>query len=75
MLVKNGLESEDPMWKIHMKTLIKRKKSMEIAQIIDDFLLEWYSEKGIPVTQWKKETNPQWWVDYLKTLNMDSKNP
>ena len=48
---------------------------MEIAQIIDDVLLEWYSEKGITGPQWKKETNPQWWVDYLKTLNMDSKNP
>ena len=48
---------------------------MEIAQIIDDVLLEWYSERGVPVPQWKKETNPQWWVDYLKTLNMDSKNP
>ena len=75
MFIKNGLENEDPMWKIHMKTLIKRKKSMEIAQIIDDVLLEWYSEKGIPVPQWKQNTNPQWWVDYLKTLNMNSKNP
>ena len=75
MLVKNGLESEDPMWKIHMKTLIKRKKNMEIAQIIDDVIKEWYSEKGLPVPQWKQNTNPQWWVDYLKTLNMNSKNP
>ena len=75
MFIKNGLENEDPMWKIHMKTLIKRKKNMEIAQIIDDVIKEWYSEKGLPVPQWKQNTNPQWWVDYLKTLNMDSKNP
>ena len=74
MLVKNGLESEDPMWKIHMKTLIKRKKSMEIAQIIDSAIFEYYSEKGLPVPQWRQQKNPQWWVDYLTDLGLDSNN-
>ena len=54
--------------------LMKRKKSMEIAQTIDDALLEWYSEQGRDVPQWKRR-DPQWWIDYLRSLGMDPDNP
>ena len=33
---KNPSENEDLMWQMHMQTLTKRKRSMEIAQIIDN---------------------------------------
>ena len=47
---------------------------MEIAQTIDEALLEWYSEQGRDVPQWKRR-NPQWWIDYLRSLGMDPDNP
>jgi hypothetical protein len=48
---------------------MRRKRSMEIAQIINDALLEYYSEKGLEVPQWRMKKDPQWWIDYLKELN------
>ena len=57
-----------------MRTLMKRKRSMEIAQTIDKALEEYYSEKGLSVPEWKKR-DPQWWIDYLKELNIDPSNP
>ena len=47
---------------------------MEIAQTIDEALLEWYSEKGRPVLQWKKEKY-NWWREYLISLGLDPNNP
>jgi len=38
-------------------------------------LFEYYSEKGLPVPQWRREKNPQWWIDYLQELNIDPRNP
>ena len=40
---------------IHMQTLMKKKRNMEIAQIIDDALYDYYSEQGRPVPLWKKK--------------------
>ena len=57
-----------------MQMLMKKKRSMEIAQIIDDALYEWCSEKGRPVPQWKKEKQ-QWWIDYLISLGIDPRKP
>ena len=48
---------------------------MEIAQIIDDALDEYYSELGLPVPNWKRQKDPQWWTDYLKSLGRDPRNP
>jgi hypothetical protein len=50
---------------------MKRKRNMEIAQIIDDALEEHYSELGLPVPQWKRQKDPQWWIDYLKELGIE----
>ena len=51
--------------------LTKRMRSMEIAQIIDDALFEWYTERGIGVPEWRRTKDPQWWIDYLKELGID----
>jgi hypothetical protein len=72
---KNLYENEDPSWKIHMLMLMRRKRNMEIAQIIDDALEEHYSELGLPVPNWKRQRDPQWWIDYLKDLDIDPDNP
>jgi hypothetical protein len=68
MSEKNLYESEDPLWRTHMQTLTQKMRNMEIAQIIDDTLYEYYSEKGMQVPQWKTQKDPQWWIDYLKEL-------
>ncbi len=47
---------------------------MEIAQTIDEALLEWYSEHGRPVPQWKKQKY-NWWREYLISLGLDPNNP
>jgi hypothetical protein len=50
---------------------MKRKRNMEVKQIIDDALFEYYSERGLEVPQWKMIKDPQWWIDYLKELGID----
>ena len=48
---------------------------MEIAEKIDTALEEYYSERGMPVPQWKQRKDPQWWKDYLIELGLDPDNP
>jgi hypothetical protein len=48
---------------------------MEIVQIIDSVLEEYYSSKGLSVPKWKLKRNPQWWIDYLQEINIDPRNP
>ena len=56
-----------------MQTLMKRTRNMEVKQIIDDALFEYYSEKGMEVPNWKRNKDPQWWIDYLRELDDESK--
>ena len=74
MSKQNPENHTDHMWQIHMQTLMKRKRNMEIAQIIDKALFEWYSEQGRPLPQWKKEKY-NWWREYLESLGLDPNNP
>lgn len=48
---------------------------MEIAQIIDSAIFEYYSEKGMEVPKWKTKKNPEWWTEYLISLKIDPQNP
>jgi len=75
MSEKNLYENEDPLWQTHMQTLTKRKRSMEIAQIIDEAINEYYSLQGKPVPDWKVKKDPDWWVEYLNELGIDKHNP
>ena len=54
-----------------MQTLTKRKKSLGIYQIINDILLEYYSDRGMAVPNCEYRKDPQWWTDYLKELQED----
>ena len=58
-----------------MLMLMKKKRNMEIAQTIDDALEEHYSELGLPVPNWKRKKDPEWWIEYLKELGIDPDNP
>ena len=74
MLPENLPEKEDHLWKIRMKTLIKRKKNLQIAQTIDEAINEWYSLHNLPVPDWKCKRDPDWWTEYLKELGLDPNN-
>ena len=58
-----------------MKMLMQRKRSMEIAQTIDNALYEWYSEHDLDVPEWKQKRDPDWWTEYLIRLGIDPQNP
>ena len=73
---KNLFANEDPTWRIHMRTLMKMKRSMEIAQIIDDALHQYYViEQGKPVPNWRYMKDQDWWMEYLKSLGLNPRNP
>ena len=64
------------MWQMHMKMLTQRKKSMEIARIIDDALYEYYVvERDEEVPNWRYIKDANWWLEYLDSLGIDRKNP
>ena len=65
----------DPMWQMHMQILTKRMKNMEIAQTIDEAISEWYSLHDLPVPKWKMKRDPDWWIEYLRDLGIDPRNP
>tara|TARA_X000000950_G_scaffold220538_1_gene265629 strand:- start:207 stop:437 length:231 start_codon:yes stop_codon:yes gene_type:complete len=76
MFEKNHLENEDPMWKMHMQTLTRRMRNMEIAQTLDESLHQYYVvENGKEVPEWKTQKDPEWWTEYLISLGIDPKNP
>ena len=62
-------ESTDPTWKIHMETLTKRMRIVEVADKIDQAIWEWYFERGLEVPKWKMQKDPDWWVQYLASLD------
>ena len=74
MSEQNPKNHTDLMWQMRMQTLTKRKRSMEIAQIIDNALFEWYSERGLDVPKWRMKKDPDWWTEYLKELGVDENN-
>jgi hypothetical protein len=75
MSEKTPNDHMDPTWQMHMQMLMKRKRNMEVKQIIDNTLFEYYSEKGLPVPNWKRNKDPQWWINYLQELGIDKNNP
>lgn len=59
----------DPIWRTHMETLTKRMKRIEVSEIIDEAIWRWYFENGKEVPNWKMQKDPQWWIDYLASLD------
>ncbi len=76
MSEKNLYANEDPSWQTHMRTLTKRKRNMEIAQIIDEALYKHYTiDQGKPVPNWRYVKDQDWWIDYLNQIGIDPRNP
>ena len=76
MSEKNPSENEDLLWQMHMRTLTKRKKNMEIGQTIDNALYQYYViERGQEVPQWRYMKDTDWWIEYLTDQGIDPRNP
>jgi type III secretory pathway component EscV len=52
-----------------MEMLTKRMKRIEVADKIDEAIWKWYFERGLEVPNWKMQKDPQWWIDYLASLD------
>ena len=66
-------ENHTDTWQMRMQTLMKRTRNMEVKQIIDEALWQYYFEKGMEVPNWRRNKDPQWWVDYLAELDNEGK--
>ena len=76
MSKQNPENPMDPTWEMHMQTLMRRTKSMEIAQTIDEALYQYYVvERGEEVPNWRYMKDQDWWLEYLKSLGIDPRNP
>ena len=76
MSEQNPKNHTDHMWQTHMKMLMQRKKSMEIAQTIDEALYQYYFvERGEKVPNWRYIKDADWWIEYLNDLGIDPRNP
>jgi hypothetical protein len=54
-----------------MEMLTKRMKRIEVADKIDEAIWKWYFERGLEVPNWKMQKDPQWWIDYLESLDKE----
>ncbi len=59
-----------------MQTLMRMKRSLQVAQIIDDALYQYYVvELGQEVPNWRYIKDQDWWLEYLDSLGIDRRNP
>ena len=73
---QNPENPTDRIWQMRMQTLTKRKKSMEIAQIIDDALYDYYVvQRGEDVPNWRYIKDQDLWLEYLDSLGIPRRNP
>jgi len=72
MLKKNLSDHTARIWQMRMQTLTRRKRNIGISQIIDRVIYEWYSERGLPVPNWKMKRDPDWWIEYLREIDEQS---
>jgi hypothetical protein len=55
---------------------MKKKRNLEIAQTIDEALYQYYVvEHGKEVPNWRYIKDADWWIEYLKSLGMNPRNP
>ena len=59
----------DPFSPTHMKILMKRMKRIEIGETVKQAISDWYYENGIVEPLWYVPKNPEWWTEYLNSLD------
>lgn len=50
---------------------MKRMRNIEISEIIDQALWEWYSERGMEVPNWRGDIDVELWQQYLDELDIE----
>ena len=55
-----------------MRTLMQRKKRMEVGETIRKAISDWYFEQGKPEPLWYVSKDPEWWIQYLASLDENS---
>jgi hypothetical protein len=59
----------DHIWQMRMKILTQRKRQMEIGDTIRKAISDWYFEQGKPEPLWQVKKDPDWWIEYLNSLD------
>lgn len=59
----------DHIWKTHMQTLTQRMRMITTGEIVCKAISDWYFENGKPEPNWRVQKDPQWWIDYLASLD------
>lgn len=59
----------DPFSPTSMKILMKRMKRIEIGETVKQAISEWYYENGMAEPLWYVPKNPEWWTEYLNSLD------
>ena len=59
----------DPFSPTHMKILMKRMKRIEIGETVKQAISDWYYENGMAEPLWYVPKNPDWWNEYLNSLD------
>ena len=59
----------DPFSPTHMKILMKRMKRIEIGETVKQAISDWYYENGMVEPLWYVPKNPEWWTEYLNSLD------
>ena len=57
-----------------MEMLMRKKRILETKETIEQAIWEYYFEKGLPVPNWRRNKDSQWWIDYLEELKNDENN-
>ena len=59
----------DPFSQMSMKILMKRMKRIEIGETVKQAISDWYYENGMVEPLWYVPKNPEWWTEYLNSLD------
>ena len=59
----------DPFSPTSMKILMKRMKRIEISETVKQAISDWYYENGMVEPLWYVPKNPEWWEEYLQSLD------
>jgi hypothetical protein len=59
----------DPFSPTSMKILMKRMKKIEIGETVKQAISDWYYENGMVEPLWYVPKNPDWWEEYLNSLD------
>jgi hypothetical protein len=52
-----------------MTILMKRMKRIEIGETVKQAISDWYYENGMVEPLWYVPKNPDWWEEYLNSLD------